>query len=79
MNENKPHRRWLRFDLRDLLWAMVVLGLGLALWSQYRRAEHLSVENKQLQAAIANSGLEVTGKRNEPWLGKTQDGYSATH
>ncbi len=27
MDENKPHQRWLSFGIRDLLWAMVVVGL----------------------------------------------------
>jgi len=31
MDENKPRRRWLSFGIRDLLWAMVVMGLVIAL------------------------------------------------
>jgi hypothetical protein len=30
MDENKSRRRWLSFGIRDLLWAMVVVGLFLA-------------------------------------------------
>jgi hypothetical protein len=32
MDENKPRRPWLSFGVRDLLWAMVVVGLGLGWW-----------------------------------------------
>jgi hypothetical protein len=36
MDENKPPRRWLSFGIRDLLWAMVVVGMFLA-WRFERR------------------------------------------
>jgi|GEM_PF-1679712 len=32
MDENKPRRRWLRFGIRDLLWAMALIGMGLGWW-----------------------------------------------
>jgi hypothetical protein len=32
MDENKPNCRWLRFGIRDLLWAMMVVGLLIG-WS----------------------------------------------
>jgi hypothetical protein len=32
MDENKPRRRWLSFGIRDLLWAIVVCGIGLGWW-----------------------------------------------
>ena len=32
MDENKPRRRWLSFGIRDLLWAMLVVGLGIGWW-----------------------------------------------
>jgi hypothetical protein len=32
MDENKPRRRWLSFGTRDLLWAMVVMGMLAAWW-----------------------------------------------
>ena len=34
MDENKPCRRWLNFAIRDLLWAIVVLGLLVAWWTE---------------------------------------------
>ena len=44
MDENKPHRRWLSFGIRDLLWAMVVVGLLLALWLWHLRVKTLETE-----------------------------------
>ena len=32
MDENKPRRRWLSFGIRDLLWAMALIGMGLGWW-----------------------------------------------
>jgi len=32
MDENTPRRRWLNFGIRDLLWAMVVVGLLVGWW-----------------------------------------------
>jgi hypothetical protein len=47
MDENKPRRRWLSFGIRDLLWAMVVVGLVIGWWvdrtrimSDLRKALH---------------------------------------
>jgi hypothetical protein len=40
MDENKPRRRWLSFGIRDLLWAMVVLGLVIVWWAQHREATY---------------------------------------
>ena len=37
MDENKPSRRWLSFGIRDLLWAMVVVGLAVGWWNQSRQ------------------------------------------
>jgi len=37
MDENKPRRRWLSFGIRDLLWAMVVVGLVIGWWNQSRQ------------------------------------------
>ena len=34
MDENKPRRRWLSFGIRDLLWAMVVVGLVIVVMLQ---------------------------------------------
>jgi hypothetical protein len=36
MDENKP-RRWLSFGIRDLLWAMVVVGMGIGWWMDRSR------------------------------------------
>ena len=36
MDENKPRRRWLSFGIRDLLWAMVVVGMGIGWWAEFR-------------------------------------------
>ena len=38
MDENKPRRRWLSFGIRDLLWAMVVVGLALGWWEESRHS-----------------------------------------
>ena len=37
MDENKPRRRWLSFGIRDLLWAMVVVGLAVGWWQEHRK------------------------------------------
>jgi hypothetical protein len=36
MDESKPRRRWLSFGIRDLLWAMVVVGLAIGWWTEKR-------------------------------------------
>jgi hypothetical protein len=41
MDEHKPRRRWLSFGIRDLLWAMVVVGLAVGWWLDHR---HLSAQ-----------------------------------
>ena len=46
MDENKRHRRWLSFGIRDLLWAMVVVGLALALLQQRAMWWETAVELK---------------------------------
>ena len=38
MDENKPRRRWLSFGIRDLLWAMVVVGMGIGWWEESRHS-----------------------------------------
>ena len=38
MDENKHRRRWLNFGIRDLLWAMVVVGLGVGWWQDHRES-----------------------------------------
>ena len=55
MDENKPRRRWLSFGIRDLLWAMVVVGLAVALWLEHRENSRLRAENLHLQDANAFS------------------------
>ena len=39
MDENKPRRRWLSFGIRDLLWAMALLAMGLGWWVDRSRFE----------------------------------------
>jgi hypothetical protein len=39
MDDNKPRRRWLSFGIRDLLWAMVVLGMGVGWWLEHRSVQ----------------------------------------
>ena len=41
MDEN---RRWFRFGTRDLLWAMVALGLIIGWWQEYWRRVEASNE-----------------------------------
>ena len=40
MDENKHRGRWLSFSIRDLLWAMVVVGLVIG-WSNQSRQNWL--------------------------------------
>jgi hypothetical protein len=39
MEENKPRRRWLSFGIRDLLWAMLVVGLAAGLIKSQRDSD----------------------------------------
>ena len=40
MDENKPARRsHLRYGIRDLLWAMVVVGLAVGWWQSHRQIQ----------------------------------------
>jgi hypothetical protein len=62
MDEKKPRRRWLSFGIRDLLWAMVVAGLLLALGQQ--RAmwwdAMLDYNDERLKRVIAEHRYEDT-------------------
>ena len=68
MDENKPRRRWLSFGIRDLLWAMVVLGLVIALWREISRSAELADDNRYLLKAIDNSGYMAGGNYLGPCL-----------
>ena len=59
---------YLRFGIRDLLWAMVVLGLGLALGLEHRRAADFANSNRYLGEAIDNSGFGPSGNYVGPLL-----------
>jgi hypothetical protein len=37
MDENKLRRRWLRFGIRDFLWAIALLAIGLAWWLDHHQ------------------------------------------
>jgi len=57
MDENKPRRRWLSFGIRDLLWAMVVVGLLIGWW----RSNHsLKWQLENVIEAAESQGNEVT-------------------
>ena len=55
MDDNKPRRRWLSFGIRDLLWAMVVVALAVALWLEHKDNAQLRAHNLQLEHANAFS------------------------
>jgi hypothetical protein len=57
MDENKPRRRWLSFGIRDLLWAMVVVGLVIG-WRQDHRNQ--VAQFWDLREAISNSHYRVS-------------------
>jgi hypothetical protein len=47
MDESKPRRPWLTFGIRDLLWAMVVVGMAIGWALEYRR--HADEQRSQRQ------------------------------
>ena len=49
----------LRFTIRDLLWLVVVCGLGTALWIKYCEAASLRKERDILQGAVTDAGFKV--------------------
>ncbi len=60
----------MKFTIRDLLWLMVVLGLGLALWIERsrngiaRQQLHVLVdmlEGADVQAEVAPNHITITG------------------
>jgi hypothetical protein len=59
---------YFRFGIRDLLWAMAVVGLAVALWRQYSRAEELANNKRYLLEAIDNSGYVAGGNYFGPAL-----------
>jgi hypothetical protein len=53
MDENKSRRRWLSSGIRDLLWATVVVGLGLGWWMDRRDTrERLATVAWQLESVV---------------------------
>jgi hypothetical protein len=56
----------LRFAIRDLLWLMVVAGLGMALWIQRSEAAVLRKQRDRLQAAVTLAGYEL---QPNCWIG----------
>ena len=48
---------YLRFGVRDLLWAMVVLGLALGWWRTYRRVAVAEHNARTLQGAFKSGDL----------------------
>jgi hypothetical protein len=49
MDEKKPPRRWLSFGIRDLLWAMVVVGLLIGWWQDRKELNEVKSENTTLK------------------------------
>lgn len=45
-------RRYVQFNLRDLLWAMLLLGFALAWWQEYARASGKAKEAESLLSAL---------------------------
>jgi hypothetical protein len=71
MDENKPRRRWLSFGIRDLLWAMAVVGLGGGWW----------VDQTDLRLRLDRATRiigEMEGARESHWhqLKQAHDAYA---
>ena len=64
MDENKPRRRWLSFGIRDLLWAMVVVGLGIGWWADRQKLNRYRDALLKLRAI----GFNVGGVLSSPLL-----------
>lgn len=60
MDENKSRRRWLSFGIRDLLWAMALLAMGLG-WGRerWKNDKRDAFINERLQRE--NAGLRLVG------------------
>jgi hypothetical protein len=61
MDENKPSRSSFRFSTRDLLWAMVVLGLAITLWREHKLRRQYEADSKELGRVrfMAEMALEL--------------------
>jgi hypothetical protein len=52
---------YLRFGIRDLLWAMVMVGLAIGWWSEYPRRASLIRQNQELSRALQQEGMRSLG------------------
>jgi hypothetical protein len=59
MDENKSRRRWLSFGIRDLFWAMVVVGLGLSLYFERSKSVRLEHKLSSLRTFTRNHGFDI--------------------
>lgn len=61
MNEITPQRRWRIFGIRDLLWAMVVVGLAIAAWREHRlnARSQARIDELDSQVVILRAAAEV--------------------
>ena len=55
----------LRFSIRDLLWATVVVAMGLGWWLSYRDAETTHSLCRKLEAERNTRDLEIAKLRDE--------------
>ena len=73
MDENKPRRRWLSFGIRDLLWAMALVGMGLGWWAEYRydrgRAAALEAIAQEIEFAMDVAPAVITSEGKYPGPG----------
>ena len=63
-----------RFTIRDVLWLMVVVGLGVALFVEGSYARRLSDDNDYLREAIDRSGYMPGGNFLGPSLERNDPG-----
>jgi hypothetical protein len=78
MDENKPRRRWLRFGIRDLLWAMALLAMALAWWVDRSELKAKSERYMGVLLKLRTLGLDTSVIMNRPDIGKeVEDEYRA--
>ena len=82
MDENKPSRHWLSFGIRDLLWAMVVVAMGLAWWGDrwqlcYRYDDYISKRYnfRHMRGPHWREVFEPASDDPTHWRFHTKEGY----
>jgi hypothetical protein len=80
MDENKPRRRWLSFGIRDLLWAMALVAMGLGWWLDHQRSrerEQTAMIRFNLMFALPKSRAEDMRQMFEPLTSREKEQWGS--